>query len=405
VVFLLHLKQMTESEQLVYDLSRKSFLSFWSYPNPEKENGKEVCDTLVLCSPDVIIFSVKDTEYKDTGRPAIDAARWQREAIAESSKQIYGAQRWINENGVILNCERNITLQLPDQAIRRIHRVAVAFGSKEKVPLTFGDFGKGFIHVLDEKSLQALMAELDTISDFVRYLSDKEDFLRSGTKTLFSKEEDLLAFYAAEGYEFPVEPTEIVLDEGLWAAGFSVAPEVISRNKEREISYIWDNVLERFFENLATDNYRTPWADDTKTRDDLEFAVRAMARENRRMRRFLGESISGLIEHSTDISTRARIFNTTESPICYVFMVADYYGDRGVNFKELQARCLVARGLDHSKQTVIGVLFELTNRHEGDAITGCYIDVAKWSSEWQERKDLYQTEFGFFKNLEHPAAA
>ena len=395
---------MTESEQLVYDLCRKSFLSFWSYPTPYKDDGNELCDALVVCSPDVIIFSVKDTEYKDTGRPAIDEARWKRKAIDESSKQIYGAERWITGNGIILDGERSATLQLPNPSIRKVHRVAVAFGSKEKVPLTFGDFGKGFIHVLDEKSLQALMTELDTISDFVRYLADKEAYLSSGTLTLFSNEEDLLAFYVAGGYEFPTEPTMVVMDEGLWT-GFSAAPEVIARNKDREISYVWDNVLERFFENLASDNYRTPWANDPKTKEELEFAVRAMARENRRMRRLLGESISGLIEHSTEISTRARIFNTTESPICYVFMVADYDGNRELNFKELQARCLVARGLDHSKNTVIGILFELTSRHEGDAITGCYIDVPEWTSDWQERMDLYQTELGFFKNLARPAAA
>lgn len=393
---------MTKSEQLVFDLCRKSFLSFWSYPNPEKGNGKEVCDMLVVCSPDVIIFSVKDIEYKDTGRPKIDAARWQKKAIEESSKQIYGAQRWIEENGVILNSQRDINMKLPDPAIRRIHRVAVAFGSKEKVPLTFGDFGKGFIHVVDEKSLNALMAELDTISDFVSYLSEKESFFQSGTITFFTKEEDLLAFYAAQGYEFPVEPTEIILDEGLWS-GFSVSAEVISRNEERKVSYIWDNVLERFFENLTTDNYRTPWADDTKTRDELEFAVRAMARENRRMRRFLGESVIGLMKRSNGIGTRARIFNARESPICYVFMVADYDGSRELNFKELQARCLVARGLDHSKQTVIGILFELTSRLDGDAITVCYIDLAEWTSEWQERMDLYQNELGFFKKLARPA--
>jgi hypothetical protein len=92
---------MNESEQLVYDLCRKSFLSWWNYPTPYKDDDNELCDALVLCSPDVIIFSVKDTEYKDTGRTAIDEARWERKAIDKSSNQIYGAERWISGNGVI----------------------------------------------------------------------------------------------------------------------------------------------------------------------------------------------------------------------------------------------------------------------------------------------------------------
>lgn len=51
---------MTDSEQLVYELSRKSFLSFWSYPNPLNDCQKELCDVLIVCDPDVIIFSIKE---------------------------------------------------------------------------------------------------------------------------------------------------------------------------------------------------------------------------------------------------------------------------------------------------------------------------------------------------------
>ncbi len=54
----------TASEQLLADLGEQAFLNLWSYPNlfyDKKQNGKgdgkELCDMLVVCGDDVIIFS------------------------------------------------------------------------------------------------------------------------------------------------------------------------------------------------------------------------------------------------------------------------------------------------------------------------------------------------------------
>ena len=392
---------MTKSEKLVYELSRNSFLSIWSYANPLNSQGKELCDVLVVCEPHIIIISVKEIEFKDTGRPEVDFERWRRSAIHESCKQLYGAQRKIDSQSNVITHNGKTAQPFPPKDTRNIFRIAVALGSNEKIPLTFGDFGKGFVHVFDEKSLQAVFSELDTISDFLKYLLDKEQWLNSGKVSLFVGEEDLLAFYLSKDRVFPTEPSMVVLDEGLWK-GFSQLPEVVSRKENNKTSYYWDKILERFYENFSNDNYRTPWATEVKELSELEFAVRAMAKENRKMRCFLSESILGLLNHT---SLGARIFNVTESPVCYVFMTANYAGDREINFKELQARCLVARGLDHSKQTVIGVLIERSSHYTDDAISLCYINVLDWTEEWQERMDMYQNELGFFRNKKRKSAS
>ncbi len=386
---------MTKSEQLVYDLSRNSFLSLWSYANPLNNVGKELCDVLVVCDPDIIIISVKEIEYKDTGKPEVDFDRWRRKAIHESCNQIYGAERKIESQSNVITRDGKTALPFPPNDARKIYRIAVALGSKEKIPLTFGYFGKGFVHVFDEKALHALFSEMDTISDILKYLSDKEAWFLNGKQSLFSGEENLLAFYLSEGCMFPSEPTFVVLDEGLWN-GFLQLPEIISHKKANETSYVWDNILERVYENFSKDNYRMAWAIEVKELSEIEHAVRAMARENRQMRKFLGDSILGLLNHT---SLGARIFNVAESPMCYVFMTANYDENRELNFKELQARCLVARGLNHSKQTVIGILIERSSQHTGDSISVCYIDVLDWTQEWQEKMNIYQNELGFFLNL------
>jgi hypothetical protein len=85
------------SEQFVYDICTKSFLSLWSYINPQgKTSGKELCDVLVICDPHVIVISVKDIQLKSTEDPSVDWKRWQRKAIEESIKQIKGAIRWLD---------------------------------------------------------------------------------------------------------------------------------------------------------------------------------------------------------------------------------------------------------------------------------------------------------------------
>jgi hypothetical protein len=394
---------LTRSEELVHRLSRDSFLSVWTYPNPLNSKGKELCDVLVVCDPHVLIFSVKEIEYKDTGRPEVDVERWRRAAIEESSKQIYGAQRAIDQQTSVVSSENILAISFPSSDTRKIHRIAVALGAKDVVPLTFGDFGKGFVHVFDEKSLSEVMRELDTISDFVKYLTDKEEFYTSGKLSLFSGEEDLLALYVAEGYRFPDAPDFIVLDQGLWSA-FNEMPGARSERIEQEVSYVWDNILERVFENFSNANYQTSWEPGERTLMELELSVRAMAKENRRMRTHLGRSIVELIQSNSTITNRARICDPTEATVRYVFMVGDYDGNREGNAKELKARCLVARGIEHSKTTVIGVLIELRKGAEGDAVSVCYFDAPEWTFELQERMELYQNELGLFKNLKRKGA-
>jgi hypothetical protein len=63
------------------------------------------------------------------------------------------------------------------------------------IPFAVGqlDPAKGFVHVLDDTSLEIVLAKLDTITDFVRYLTKKEEFIASGKLVSAAGEEELLA--------------------------------------------------------------------------------------------------------------------------------------------------------------------------------------------------------------------
>jgi hypothetical protein len=301
---------MTKSEELVYKLCTKSFLSLWSYPNPIGKNDKELCDILVVCEPDVIIFSVKEIEYKDTGN-RIGWDRWRKKAIEESCNQISGAERWISSNPSVITKDGKTGLPFPGPYNRRVHRIAVALGSKGKVPMYFGDIGKGFVHVFDEESLNILMGELDTISDFVKYLVDKETFYRQGKQTAFSGgEEDLLAFYLRNDREFPEGPTFIVLNDDLWR-GFKNNPQVKAKKKLDKVSYVWDEIIEELHQTYLASNFVTdiPYTSDKLT--DIEKAVRVMAREDRYSRRLLSISLVDFLQNSKSKKLKSRMCDSS----------------------------------------------------------------------------------------------
>lgn len=135
---------------------------------------------MVVCDPHVIIISVKDVILRSEKELA-GIERWHRKAVEASVSQIYGAERRLQNMSKIKFGDGSEGLVLPDKAARKIHRLAVAFGSKGEVPIRAGNFGKGFVHVMNEQSFFMLLSELDTITDLIDYLTAKEEFAKRCT--------------------------------------------------------------------------------------------------------------------------------------------------------------------------------------------------------------------------------
>jgi hypothetical protein len=51
-------KGVTPTERLLADLCEKSFLKLWSYPNPIKDDKKELCDLLAVFENHLFIFLI-----------------------------------------------------------------------------------------------------------------------------------------------------------------------------------------------------------------------------------------------------------------------------------------------------------------------------------------------------------
>jgi SEC-C motif len=290
----------SQSERYLKQLCDASFLSLWSYLNifrdqgqqDKKGDGKEVCDLLVVFQNHIIIFSDKSCNFPDTGNLQLDWSRWFRKSIWDPAEKIWGAEKWIKFYPCRLfldrSCTQRFPLDLPDSKNAIFHRILVARNGSQRCQQELGGSGsfsicpaisgaqhmkseqtdcrpfavgqvspaKGFIHIFDDTSLDITLKTLDTITDFVTYLTKKESFIQSGGLGGDPGEEDLLAYYLSNlneqgEHDFVVSPQSkrIIIDKGCWEQ-FSQSPQRNRQIQANEISYSWDTLLEKFFNHI-----------------------------------------------------------------------------------------------------------------------------------------------------------
>jgi hypothetical protein len=321
---------VNESERYLQKLCDKTFLSLWSYPSVYRDDfagkitdGKEVCDLLVVFENHIIIFSDKDCQFLDSGRLEIDWNRWFKKAIQKSAEQAWGAEKWIKKhpNRLFLDrfCTTLFPLEIPDLSTAKFHLVVVAHGSSTRcqqehggsgslminssikgfsahdaiknggIPFMVGDIdpSRTFVHILDDTSLEIVVDTLDTIADFVSYLTDKEKFFRSGKAVIASGEEDLLAYYLTHANDknqsdFIIASqvdnrTLLIFEEGFWEQ-FVQSPERQSQISADKISYFWDRLIETTSNHVMKD---TLYSTSHQGFRPMELLLRLLARESR----------------------------------------------------------------------------------------------------------------------------
>lgn len=381
---------MTKTEKIVYDLCNRTFLSLWSYSNPVGKKDKELCDVLVICEPDIVIFSVKEINIKESELPEVDFNRWTQRAIEDSVKQIYGAERFINNRGNIKQDDLITPILLKENIDWQIHRIAVAFGRGEKFHLKYGEFGKGYVHVFDENSVKIILEELDTIKDFLRYISAKEKLFQDGKMPISYAEEDMLAYYLLNSRNFPEDFEVIIFNRDLWE-GLSTDPHYLMEKEKIEVSYVWDNLLERLIADFKENELIQKVG-----RDELEIVVRQMAREDRNSRQAMSEQFLDFIGYFNEPKVKARIVKSSESDVIYLFVLGEYE-ERENRVIELRHRSLVARSLIDC-ETVIGLATERYNpkRYSLDYL---YLNLPELDSELFLEAKMLREEYGYFKNV------
>lgn len=390
---------LTPSEQFVASLCRRSFLKLWTHPNPKGKKGKELCDCLIVCGPHIVIISVKENEYRETG-DEIGWERWIKVAIEKSASQIWGAERWL-ETAECFERNDGRIIALPPQGSRQYHRVAVALGAHGKVMLKWGDLGHGFVHVCDEYSVGVIFSVLDTITDFVKFLSASESLVSKGVFPFMMGGgiENLVALYLLWGRSFEFEDAEhaqpdmLVLHDDLWD-GVAKSDEFKQMLNDLKDSYIWDRLIEHYAEDLLTGGM---FDMHKKEVTENELALVAMALQPRGCRANLVDAFMEFLQNEK-LKSAARVVQG-DSGYAFVFTIGSSE-DREFRSRELMLRCLVVRGRFPNIQTVVGIATDRPEVSEtGYSSDIVYIHMPEWTEESELHVQGIQNDLGYFKDV------
>lgn len=400
----------TPSEQLLTQLCDNSFLGFWSFANPFRDQGgpKEICDLLVLCGEDIIIFSDKSCAFIDSGDLQRDWERWYRRAIGNSVKQIHGGERWIRQHPdrIFLNkdLDQPIPVAIGDPSKLQVHRVVVALGARKACrrhrggrgsltlktgacgvsssdafspsgePFVLHDLGNELkpVHVFDDVSLPLVLKHLDTITDFVSYLKFKEGVFAAGKIGRIVGEENLLALYLSRFNESEHwRETLGRVNDGTYLeipnGGWDILMDTESFQQWRRdlrLSKLWDGIIKQFafhaFDGSLTS--RSPQAIETN-----EQIFRVMAREPRAARFYLSSLMMRRWSERSKGQVNSRLVpSPTEPKTLYAFIYYPKEYDTMEKYREerrgyLEAYCSLALGRNRSFDQVIGISTESGN--------------------------------------------
>lgn len=362
---------LTPSERILAQLSRRAFLSLWTFPNLHTNEGfkagskapKEFGDGLLVFGDDVVLFSDKEVHFNEQKPLDVAWLRWYRKAVTHSIQQLYGALSWIKRfpDRIFLDpeCMRRPPIGLPPAARARYYLVAVTRGTYKAVAKHFpgslgtlqirtdivgdadahrpfsvglGPEGKPFVHILDEFALEVILREFDTASDFLTYLTARERFLGDPDHLINAPgEEQLVAAYLLnmrgdDHWFIPApragekEPDLISFDESHFES-LRNRPEYRAKKEADSPSYVWDEIIERFIRlgdpKLAGEHFK-------QTNQELEEGLRIIASESRFNRRLLTRALRGAFVKAVERPGKrlARVVTAAQDPKrVYIFIV------------------------------------------------------------------------------------
>jgi hypothetical protein len=277
----------TEGERVLIQTLRKSFLKLWTLGNPFKKPQEELADALVLAENHVVIFSERSRPCPANSELPRTWPRWKNKVIGGGGAQLRMAHNWLsrNDNRFFMDsaCTTRCPIQIPRPAECIYHLVLVAsdinqgckdffgdptgtllLGNTEFDPEHFEpyvvstkDFPERFIHIFDIEGLRHVLAEVDTITDFLKYLDERRRFFESQTRLRVAGEEELIAVFqmnTKNGEHFiplPEGYNSVYFDVGYHAeyveTGFKAR-----RDRGNVSSYRWDELIEHLTEDIFT---------------------------------------------------------------------------------------------------------------------------------------------------------
>jgi len=353
---------VTTTERLLADLCDQTFLNLWSFPNPFKEDGKELCDLLVVFERTAIVFFDREKTLAaghDEDAAEVAWKRWRRRVIDAQAKTAHGAERYLR-SGRAIYLDSQLKTPLPrgtNVSFDAVHKVVVAHGAEEackaasdqniagSLAIAYGKPGTSEfpfpfvleldrdnpIHVFDSHNLPIVLKELDTIWDFTDYLTAKAEAIAQLDGLVYCGEEDLLAHYflnydeAANKHRIGTsDPTIdfVMVGEGEWH-DFERSELYKRTHQANDVSYLWDRLLQHTGK-IALDGRSI----GVSPLESGRSAIHEMAKEPRFSRRALSEHMEAAMRNfPAEAGKSARNLSVMPS----------FYGDKRYVFLQLRA--------------------------------------------------------------------
>lgn len=428
---------VTETERMLAEFCERSFLKLWTYPNPFKDDGKELCDVLAVFGDHVFVFFDREKAFTRAPEddPLIAWDRWKRRAIDRQVVTARGAERYLRTGrGIFLDAKQAKPFPLeinPSTAI--VHKIVVSHGAKDackrsseqnvygSLAITYSDpeiktepwpfhvvmDRQDPVHVFDSHNMPIVLGELDTITDFSRYLVEKTRAIGRFDTLSYCGEEDLLAHYLLNFDEKTNQHVigasdgsfnAVMIGEGEWR-DFVQSDLYKNTKREDEVSYFWDELIQRTCQN-ALDGTLGGNSDLLRGKS----AIIEMVKEPRFARRALSSKIRENVDNFPDGSGFMRHVSLMPSvfpEVAYVFLQirapeefrnqADY---REKRMTLLEIACGSARNKFSHLHKIIGIGVDAPKFAADTAEDFILMPCEQWSEEqrahYEEKNQLWR---------------
>lgn len=437
---------VTATERLLAEFCERSFLKLWSYPNPYKDDGCELCDLLAVFGDTLFIFFDREKRLPaiHNKNPKVLWGRWTREVIDRQVRSAHGAERYIRSGRpIFLDAKREKPFPIPfdkDKAV--IHKIIVAHGAKDacelasaqnvygSLAITYSDVGgepieEPFhvtidrhrpVHVLDSHNMPIVLRELDTVSDFKAYLDEKVRAAATFGWLRYCGEEDLLGHYLmnydATTKRHVIGPkgkdnakfNGVMIGEGGWH-DFVQTDLYKNTKRENRISYFWDKIIQKTCQ-YSIDGKLSGNSDIALG----ESAIYEMVKEPRFVRRELSRRILDAVDRFPDkreFMRQMTFLPSFEPNVGYVFLqlrVPEEFR-AAPDFREkrrdiLEIACGAAKNKFPNLVKVIGIGVEAPKFSSTVAEDFILMPCEDWPDERKTYYEDLNLEWNFFSTSE-----
>lgn len=433
---------VTESERFLAEICEKTFLKLWSYPNPYKDDGKELCDLLVVFEGTAFIFFDREKlVFSDSNQDSsVQWSRWKRKVIDAQVKTAAGAKRYI-ESGRAIYLDHHLSQKLPiHSTLSSIHKIVVAHGAAEackaasdanvygSLAICYVDEIRGAsppdfpffvrlgrtdpVHVFDTHNLPIILGELDTVWDLSDYLEAKNSAISAYDMLMYCGEEDLLAHYFLNYDEKEnrhyigtkqADINGLTIGEGEWKD--FVESDVYGRTKRaNENSYLWDRLIQKTSENALNGVLL-----GDSPLFERRSALHEMAKEPRFSRRALSDHMLKAIENFPDsageFARNISLMPSITSDKRYLFLqvrAPEEIRQRS-DFREkrqimLEVACGVARNRFPDTRTMVGIAVDAPKYTSEVSEDFLLLDCRGWTEETERHYEDRNQGFGFLES-------